>query len=114
MKTSFADRAQGIIACLRKHNVRTSYRLVNDILKSTHRSGGWSETPPDCEGWWWWCENAQDEPIPVHIQRSPAGRRYYASTGQHGWTQAKWSDEMGGVWQRSNVQRPVVKVSEVV
>lgn len=115
MTTSISRLSQAVIACLREHGVKPTYRMVHDIVNAAKKNAPdtWSETPPNHDGWWWWYVGT-GEPVPVSIQYSPAANRYFASTGQHGWTQAQWVDDMGGVWQMSSVQKPIKESTETV
>lgn len=45
--------------------------------------------------WWWW---NGDDMFPVVIGYSPTTQRWYAERGQWGWTDARYLDEMGGLW----------------
>jgi hypothetical protein len=59
----------------------------------------WQRNPPDKSGWWWfWYGDADCAPAPVSIMYSGSDGRYFASSGQLGWTRRQYVDDMPGYW----------------
>lgn len=53
----------------------------------------------DEQAWyWWWNGDLDSTPVPVSVLYSYTDQKYFASTGQLGWTRPQDVDEMGGWW----------------
>lgn len=76
-----------------------------DLYEHRMESMGWVRWNKVLESWnyyWWWNEDPDGEPAPVHVMHSRTDDAYFANAGQHGWNRAQKVKEMGGWWMKMN------------
>lgn len=59
----------------------------------------WEHVDDGCY-WWWWNGDEDSCPVPVFVMWSGTSGTWFASNGQHGWTEAQNLSDMDGWWMR--------------